>query len=85
MMTKRRMPAHPRAPNSLAPLRILKQIAILQLTYYVSATLLILFTTLVAGQPFSANMILGSAAVIRGDTVLGLTMVLLWLLSDLFV
>lgn len=84
-MAKRRAPIRTRAPNSLAPLRILKQIAILQTVFYLSATLLIVFTVLVAGYTFSAGMVLGSSTTVRGDTALGLTMGLLWLLSGLVV
>ncbi|KAF8449616.1 integral membrane protein S linking to the trans Golgi network-domain-containing protein [Terfezia claveryi] len=84
-MAKRRAPIRTRAPNSLAPLRILKQIAILQTVFYLSATLLIVFTVLVAGYTFSAGMVLGSSTSVRGDTALGLTMGLLWLLSGLVV
>ena len=84
-MPKRRAPTRARVPNSLAPLRILKQIAILQTVFYLSATLLILFTVLVAGHTFSAGMVLGSSTAVRGDTALGLTMGLLWLLSGLVV
>lgn len=84
-MAKRRTAIRARAPNSLAPVRILKQIAILQITYYLAATLLILFTMLVAGHSFSAQMVLGSSTAVRGDTALGLTMGLLWLVSGLVV
>lgn len=40
---------------------------------------------LVAGHSFSAGLVLGSSTAVRGDTALGLTMGLLWLLSGLFV
>jgi len=84
-MAKRRAPIRARAPNSLAPLRILKQIAILQTVFYLSATLLILFTVVVAGHTFSVGMVFGSSTAVRADTALGLTMGLLWLLSALVV
>jgi len=64
------------------PLRTLLHIVLLQSIYYLSATLLILFTTLVAGSPFSASLIFSWRAV-RGDTAVGWTLGVVWLLCGL--
>ena len=52
---------------------------LLQLAYYATATVLILFTVLVAGQPFSLGLILDWTSV-RGDNTIGWMLGLVWLL-----
>ncbi|KAI5793731.1 integral membrane protein S linking to the trans Golgi network-domain-containing protein [Peziza echinospora] len=64
-------PLRPLLPPSLSPLPLLRQILLLQLTFYATATLLTFFTTSIAGYPFSASLILGAPAWVRGDTVQG--------------
>jgi hypothetical protein len=61
------------------PLRTLAHIALLQSIYYLSATVLILFTALVAGSSFSVDLVLSWRAV-RGDTTVGWTLGVVWLL-----
>jgi len=61
------------------PLRTLLHIALLQGIYYLTATLLILFTTLVAGEHFSVALIMSWRAV-RGDTTVGWTLGVVWCL-----
>ena len=55
-----------RPVSDLSPLRILTQILLLQAAYYLGAFALILFTTTVAGQRFSLELVLGWRSV-RGD------------------
>ncbi|KAI9816615.1 MAG: hypothetical protein M1827_001748 [Pycnora praestabilis] len=79
-MPRPRRPPRPGALSELPPLKILTQILILQLLYYTCATVLILFTVLVAGQEkFSADLVLGWRGV-RADTTVGWTLGLDWLL-----
>ncbi|KAI5794833.1 integral membrane protein S linking to the trans Golgi network-domain-containing protein [Pyronema domesticum] len=61
------------------PLRTLLHIGLLQSIYYLTATLLILFTALVAGKPFNLDLIFSWRAV-RGDTTVGWTLGIVWLL-----
>jgi len=61
------------------PLRTLLHIALLQSIYYLTASLLILFTALVAGKPFNLDLIFSWRAV-RGDTTVGWTLGIVWLL-----
>jgi hypothetical protein len=62
----------PRPPyaGTLSPLKILRQILLLQAAYYGGAVVLILFTVLVAGRPFSLEVVLSWRSV-RGDTAVG--------------
>lgn len=62
------------------PLQILSQILILQISFYILAAGLILFTALTAGRPFSPELVLGWRGV-RGDTVAGWTLGLCWMLA----
>lgn len=78
-VTKR--PPRAGALHGHAPLRILKQICLLQLAYYIVALVLILFTTLVAGKPFSLGLILSWKS-LRGDTAVGWTLGLCWMLDS---
>ena len=77
-----RRPARPGALTSLAPLKILTQIFILQSAFYAIATALILFTVLAAGKPFSLDLIFSWRS-IRGDTTVGWTLGLCWGLTSL--
>jgi hypothetical protein len=60
-------------------LKIIRSIVLLQLAYYVTAIVLILFTALVAGQNFSLKLIFDWKT-IRGDNTIGWTLGLVWLL-----
>jgi len=80
-MPRKRRPPRPGALTDLAPLRIFTQIIILQLLYYVTAALLLLFTALVAGQPPQLDLLL-SWRTIRGDTTFGWTLSLVWILDS---
>lgn len=77
------MRPHPRRPpytNALSPLKILTQILLLQAAYYGGAVVLILFTVLVAGKPFSVDLVLSWRSV-RGDTAVGWMLGLCWWLD----
>ncbi|KAL7958622.1 integral membrane protein S linking to the trans Golgi network domain-containing protein [Trichoderma compactum] len=82
-MARRRRPPRAGALTELPPLKIASQIAILQALYYFAALVLMLFTTLVAGMPFSFDLILGWDRV-RGDTTQGWLMAFVWLLNGGF-
>lgn len=79
-MSRRRRPRRSGALTELPPLRILTQIAVLQAGLYTVATLLLLFTSLVSGRPFSLDLLLGWEAV-RGDTTQGWLVAFVWLLA----
>ena len=76
-----RRPPRPGALNTLSPLRILTQILLLQIAYYVGAIVLILFTVLVAGKPFTLDLVLSWRS-LRGDTTVGWTLGFAWLLDS---
>ncbi|KAK3677349.1 hypothetical protein LTR78_002887 [Recurvomyces mirabilis] len=78
----RRRPPRPGALADLAPLRILTQIAFLQLIYYVVACVLITFITFVAGQQPSLDRIFNWHE-LRGDVTTGWTLGLCWVLDAL--
>ncbi|KAL2014081.1 hypothetical protein VTN00DRAFT_1606 [Thermoascus crustaceus] len=80
MPPPRRRPPRPGALSDLSPLKIMKKIVLLQLAYYASATVLILFATLAAGMPFDMDLIFGWDS-IRGDTTIGYILALVWLLN----
>ncbi|KAL1854246.1 hypothetical protein Plec18170_005010 [Paecilomyces lecythidis] len=80
-MPPRRRPPRAGALTDLPPLKIVKKIAVLQLAYYACATILILFTTLVAGQPFSLALIFSWDS-LRGDTTIGWMLGLVWMLNS---
>jgi protein SYS1 len=82
-MARRRRPPRAGAVNDLSPWRILKQIALLQAAYYIFATILIIFTTLVAGKRFNLDLIFSWQS-LRGDTTVGWTLGLCWMLDSLF-
>ena len=81
-MARKRRPPRPGALADLAPLRILKKIILLQLSYYISAIILIVFTVLVAGRPLSFDLLL-SWRTIRADSTVGWMLALVWLLNGL--
>ena len=82
MNTRRRRPPRPGALSDLSPLRILRQILVLQLAYYVVAVVLIVFIALVAGKPLSLDLLL-SWRLIRGDVTDGWMLGLCWMLDSL--
>ncbi len=80
-MPRRRRPPRAGALADLAPLRIFRQIVLLQTAYYVSAVVLILFTALVAGQRFKLDLVFDWHS-LRGDTTVGWTLGLVWMLNS---
>lgn len=78
MPGRRRLPAGSR--TDLPPLHIIRKILLLQAAYYVCATVLILFTTVVYGTPFSLDLVFGWDY-LRGDTTVGWMMGLVWMLN----
>ncbi|KAI1430785.1 integral membrane protein S linking to the trans Golgi network-domain-containing protein [Xylaria sp. CBS 124048] len=77
-MARRRRPPRSGAIAELPPLRILGQIAALQTIYYAVALVLMLFTALVMGVPFSLDLIFGWAS-LRGDNTQGWLLGFIWL------
>jgi len=61
-------------------LKIAGQIVALQALYYAAALILMLFTALVSGRGFSADLIFGWDAV-RGDTTQGWLISFVWILD----
>ncbi len=82
MPPRRRKPPRAGALADLPPLKIIRSIVLLQLAYYVIATILILFTTLVAGQKFNLALVLDWRSV-RGDNTVGWMLGVVWLLVSL--
>ncbi|KAL4945176.1 hypothetical protein BDV06DRAFT_185437 [Aspergillus oleicola] len=80
-MPPRRRPPPAGARTDLPPLKIVRKILLLQTAYYVTATALILFTTLVYGKEFSLDLVLSWNA-LRGDTTLGWMLGLVWMLNS---
>ncbi|KAJ5174697.1 uncharacterized protein N7482_000574 [Penicillium canariense] len=78
MPGRRRLPAGAR--SDLPPLKIIRKILLLQVAYYACATVLILFTTVVYGTPFSLNLVFGWSS-LRGDTTVGWMLGLVWMLN----
>ncbi|KAK2738548.1 hypothetical protein FQN57_006970 [Myotisia sp. PD_48] len=81
MQARRRRPPRAGALSELPPLKIIKKILLLQIAYYVCATILILFTALVVGTRFSPDLILNWRS-LRGDTTVGWTLGFVWLLNS---
>lgn len=81
-MARRRRPPRPGALTELPPLKILTQIALLQVIWYAAATALILFTALVAGKTFNLDLVLSWRS-LRGDTTVGWMLGLVWLLNSI--
>jgi hypothetical protein len=68
------------ARTDLPPLLIIRKILLLQVAWYVCATVLILFTTAVYGAPFSLDLVFGWDY-LRGDTTVGWILGLVWILN----
>lgn len=81
-MPRRRRPPRPGALADLAPLRIATQIVVLQLLYYLSAGILILFTALVAGAPIRLELLFSWKS-LRGDVTIGWMLGVVWMLNSL--
>lgn len=81
-MPRRRRPPRAGALADLAPLRIFRQIVLLQTAYYVCAIVLILFTALVAGHRFNLDLVFDWHS-LRGDTTVGWMLGLVWMLNSL--
>ncbi|KAI9745882.1 MAG: hypothetical protein M1818_000563 [Claussenomyces sp. TS43310] len=79
-MSRRRKPPRPGALTELPPLKILSQIALLQIIYYVSGISLILFTALVAGRAFTLDLVFNWQT-LRGDTTVGWMLGFVWMLN----
>ncbi|KZZ90315.1 Integral membrane protein SYS1-related protein [Ascosphaera apis ARSEF 7405] len=77
-----RRPPRAGSLRDLAPLKIIKQMLLLQIAYYTCATLLFVFTTFVAGTSFSVDLLFSWRS-IRGDTTMGWMYSFIWLLNDL--
>jgi hypothetical protein len=80
MAPRRRRPARPGALADLAPLRILTQILLLQVGFYSSAMVLIIFSSLTAGQHPDAGLLLDWHN-LRGDITDGWMLGLCWVLT----
>ena len=81
-MPRRRRPPRAGALSDLAPLKIVRRIILLQTTYYLGATVLIVFMALVAGQTFTVDLIFNWRN-LRGDTTRGWMLALVWMLDGL--
>ncbi|KAF2001117.1 hypothetical protein P154DRAFT_465001 [Amniculicola lignicola CBS 123094] len=81
-MPRRRRPPRPGALADLSPTRILSQIVALQLAYYACAAILIIFTAAVAGKEISTDLLFSWKS-LRGDTTVGWTLGLVWVLNSL--
>jgi hypothetical protein len=79
-MARRRRPPRSGALTELQPAKILSQIAALQIIYYFTAAVLILFTTLVSGTKFSLDLVF-SWRDVRGDATTGWVWGFLWVLD----
>lgn len=79
-MVRRRRPPRAGALTELAPLKIISQMAILQVAYYAAALVLLVFTALVYGNSFSMEWLFGWEPV-RGDTTQGWLMAFAWLID----
>ncbi|KAI9884905.1 MAG: hypothetical protein M1823_003312 [Watsoniomyces obsoletus] len=81
-MPRPRRPPRAGALTDVAPWRILRQIILLQTTYYICATIFIFFTALVAGRKISLDLLFQWQSV-RGDTTMGWMLGLVWMLNSL--
>lgn len=82
MPQRRRRPPRPGALADLAPLRIFKQILLLQISYYATAVVLLVFTVLAAGKHMSPDLLFGWGS-LRGDITEGWMLGLVWMLNSL--
>ncbi|TKA39661.1 hypothetical protein B0A54_08298 [Friedmanniomyces endolithicus] len=78
-----RRPARPGALKDLAPLRILTQIALLQLSYYLVAIILIAFVSVVGTGQRPALKNFFDWRELRGDVTKGWMLGLCWMLDSL--
>lgn len=69
--------------NMLAPRQLFQQILLMQSIYYFIGFVLILFTCMVSGDPFTLATVF-SWEPVRVDTTMGWTLFLLWLLDTFF-
>ncbi|KAI6380635.1 hypothetical protein MCOR25_001571 [Pyricularia grisea] len=83
-MARRRRPPRAGALTELPPLKIISQMAILQVSYYAAALVLMVFTALVYGKKFSMEWLFGWEPV-RGDTTMGWLMAFTWLVDGALV
>ena len=81
-MPRKQKVRRPGALTDLQPGRILTQIALLQIAYYASAAILLVFTALVAGRPVSVGLLF-SWRKLRGDTTVGWMFGFVWMLNSL--
>lgn len=81
-LPRRRRPPRPGALADLSPTRIASQIVLLQLAYYACAAVLIIFTALTAGKEVRLDLLLSWRS-LRGDTTVGWTLGLVWVLNSL--
>jgi uncharacterized membrane protein (DUF485 family) len=81
MPPRRRKPPRAGALSELPPLRILRTIFLLQISYYSTAIILIAFSSLVLGQHFSLNLIFDWRSV-RGDITQGWVIGIIWILTS---
>ena len=79
MPPRRRRPPRAGALSELPPLKIIKSILLLQISYYVAAVILLLFTVLVFGQRFSIGLVFDWNNV-RRDNTLGWLIAIIWML-----
>ena len=79
MPARRRKPPRPGSLTDLPPLKIIRSIVLLQVFYYVTAAVLLLFSALVAGQKFSLALIFDWRSV-RADNTFGWTVGGVWAL-----
>ncbi len=79
-MARRRRPRRSGALTELPPLKILSQIALIQVILYATLTPLMFFSALVSGRSFSFNLVFGWSA-IRGDTTQGWLTAFIWTLA----
>ena len=77
----RRRPPRAGAVADYSPIKILTQIFLLQAAYYACATILIVFTSLIAGKRFGPDLVLSWRS-LRGDTTVGWTLGLCWMLNS---
>ncbi len=83
MPPRRRKPPRAGALSDLPPLKIIRSIVLLQLAYYLIATILICFTALAVGHNLSLALIFDWRTV-RGDNTVGWLLGIVWLLVSLF-
>lgn len=69
--------------DSLSPSKLFQQILLMQGVFYFIGTILISFTYIMSGQPFTFWLVF-SWEPIRFDTTMGWTLAMLWLLDTFF-